>query len=319
MSDSDSSLSNDSRPVASWLADSSLLGVALIWGINIPLMKNGLEDLNDWVFNSLRLTFSAGVLALFAWLQWRGGNRPATNLNWRKVALFGIMVSGVYQVCFLVGISRTTSGNTALIICTIPLWTALLARIFIGERLSKAAWFGLMVGMAGTVLVALQNDNVGSLGSSLKGNLFVLSSAVMWSVCTVYSRPLLTQISPLQLSACAAVLAIPLHWALGVPFYADAVEPLKSVSTWAVLAYSGILSSGLALPMWNFGVRHAGASHASAVQNLIPVIAMVAAWYWRAESPSGPQIAGGALILSGLLVMRVAREKSTNLKPDVEK
>ena len=99
---------NEASP---WLADASLVGVALIWGINIPLMKSGLEDINDWVFNSLRLTFSACVLGAFAWLQWRGGIRPSSELRWDRVVVFGIMMSGVYQMLFLLGISRTTSGN----------------------------------------------------------------------------------------------------------------------------------------------------------------------------------------------------------------
>jgi len=302
----------DSIPPSPWIADASLIGVALIWGINIPIMKSGLEDINDWVFNSLRLTFSAGVLAVFAWLQYRRGNRPSPELRWRKVMAFGIMVSGIYQMLFLLGISRTTSGNTALIICTIPLWTALLARAFIGERLNLAAYIGLLIGLTGTVVVALQNDDVGGADTSLVGNLCVLASAITWSACTVYSRPMLTQISPMQLSACAAVTALPIHWLAAGPWYAESVEALRTPTVWAVMAYSGILSSGLALPMWNFGVRHAGAAHASAVQNLIPVIAIVAAWQWRNETPTGPQIAGGALILSGLLVMRATREKTAN-------
>lgn len=298
-----------------WLADVSLIGVAVIWGTNIPLMKSGLEEINDWVFNSLRLTFSACVLAIFAWGQWRNGNRPSPELRWRKVVVFGIMVSGIYQMLFLLGISRTTSGNTALIICTIPLWTALLARTFI-ERINRAAWIGLLVGMAGTVVVALQKGDVGGLGTSLIGNLLVLGSAIVWSACTVYSRPMLTQISPMQLSACAAVIALPTHWLMAGPWYAESAESLRSPSVWAVMAYSGILSSGLALPMWNFGVRHAGASHASVVQNLIPMIAIIVAWQWRNEPPSGPQITGGILILAGLLVMRANREKPADSNPD---
>ena len=302
-----------------WLADVSLLGVALIWGINIPLMKNGLDGLNEWVFSSIRLTFSAGVLALFAWLQRRSGNRPSADLSWRKIVIFGVAVSGVYQICFLVGLARTTSGNTALIICTIPLWTAVLAGIFLAERLKPLAWVGLMLGLAGTTVVALQKDGVGVADRYLLGNVFVLISAVTWSACTVYSRPMLTQISPLQLSAYAAVIALPIHWLIAIPWYGSAVSDLGSVDLWGVIIYSGVLSTGLALPMWNFGVRHAGPSHAAAIQTLVPVVAILAAWKWRAEVPTGPQVFGGALILGGLLLMRASREKLSNPKPDIAK
>jgi len=215
----------------------------------------------------------------------------------------------VYQIFFLVGISRTTSGNTALIICTIPLWTAVLADVSLGERLSRLAWIGLALGLIGTVVVALQKEGVGGADKYLVGNLFVLASALAWSACTVYSRPMLTQISPLQLSAYAAVIALPIHWVIAIPWYQSTIGDFDSLSLWGVIAYSGILSSGLALPMWNFGVRHAGPSHAAAVQNLVPVVAILAAWRLLDEAPTGPQVVGGALILGGLLLMRASREK----------
>ena len=59
--------------------------------------------------------------------------------------------------------------------------------------------------------------------------------------------------------------------------------------------------------MWHFGVKHAGAAHAAIVQNLIPVVAIVATWISRGEAPTGPQMFGGAMILIGLVSMRISR------------
>jgi drug/metabolite transporter (DMT)-like permease len=292
---------------ASFWPDISLLGVALIWGINIPIMKIGLEQVDVFVFNAVRLVISAIVLAGFAVRERRAGVLPQPGLAKRQIVIYAIVVSGLYQLLFLVGIAKTTSGNTALIISTVPMWTALIARIFLGEKLLKLAWAGLCIALAGTVVVALQKNNVSVGRAHLTGNLCVLAAALAWATGTVYSRPMLKLISPMQLSASSAVLALPLHLLFAVGNYSASVQPLQSVSLWMIILYSGVLSTGLALPMWSFGVRHAGAAHASAIQNLIPLIAIIAAWISRGESITTGQMIGGSLIVGGLLTMRAAR------------
>jgi drug/metabolite transporter (DMT)-like permease len=300
------------RGAAFW-ADASLLGVAIIWGVNIPIMKNGLDRIDDFVFNAVRLTVSALVLAVFAWRERRLRPEYVGRLPWGQLILYSLLVSAVYQLCFLMGVSRTTSGNTALIIATVPLWTALLARIFIGERLHRLAWLGLAVALSGTIIVALQKGDVDVGGKRLWGNLIVLASAITWAASAVYGRPLLKHTSPMQLSAAASLIALPVHIVFAAPSYASSLPALKDVELWLIILYSGVLSSGLALPMWNYGLRHAGASHASIIQNLVPLFAIATAWLMRGEPVTSAQVIGGALILGGLIAMRVTRKPAVPL------
>ncbi|MCA9047745.1 MAG: DMT family transporter [Planctomycetaceae bacterium] len=296
---------------AGLLPDAALVGVALIWGINIPLMKTGVGKLDPFVFNAVRLLISALVLAAFALRERRAGRRTQPDLKFRQVVVYSLIASVLYQLLFLLGIARTTSGNMALIIATVPMWTALLAWTFLGEQLRTAAWIGLLIALTGTVIVALQKGDVSAGSEHLLGNLFVLGAALAWSAGTVYSRPLLTKISPMQLSAASAAMALPFHILFASGNFAGSVPQMQSVSVWLIILYSGVLSTGFALPMWSFGVRHAGAAHASIIQNLIPVIAMLAAWLTRGEAATGPQIFGGVLILTGLIIMRHARGAGT--------
>ena len=288
--------------------DVSLFSVALIWGINIPIMKIALDRMDVFVFNAVRLTISATVLVLFAWRERRQGYVPHASVSGKELSIYALMVGGVYQIFFLLGIARTTSGNTALIISTVPMWTALLARVFIGERLQRIAWVGLFIAMIGTMIVAVQKGDVTSDDEHLVGNMFILGAALVWSAGTVYSRPLLRRISPMQLSAFAAALSLPVHLLVAADRYEGNMAALNSASLWLIILYAGILSSGLSQPMWNFGVRYAGAAHAAIIQNLIPLVAILVAWYVRSEIPTSGQIIGGALILSGLIVMRRGRD-----------
>jgi drug/metabolite transporter (DMT)-like permease len=290
--------------------DASLFGVALIWGINIPMMKIGLDQLDIFVFNAVRLAISSLVLAIFAMRERSRGVLPKRGITGWQVVIYAVMVSAVYQLLFLLGIARTTSGNTALIIATVPMWTALLARIAIGEKLRQLAWCGLLTALVGTIIVALQKGDVTTGRAHLVGNLMILAAALLWACGTVYSRPLLQRISPMQLSAAASVIALPVHLLFAVGRYESSLPVLQSTNLWLIILYAGVLSSGLALPMWNYGVRHAGAAQAAVVQNLIPLIAIMAAWVSRGEPATSAQLVGGALILGGLAMMRWARSST---------
>lgn len=299
------------RPAAGILPDLSLLGVAFIWGINIPFMKLGLEQIDIFVFNAIRLAVSAVVLVGLAWLEFRRGNVFA-KLNFRQVVIYALMISFLYQVLFLLGIARTTSGNTALIISTVPMWTALLARFFLGETIRRFAWIGLSIALVGTAIVAFQKGDVAAGREHLIGNFIVLLAALIWSAGTVYSRPLLKIVSPMHLAALTTTIALPLHFLLAISPMTESVSALRSISLWGIIIYAGVLSSGLALPMWHYGVRHAGAAHAAIFQNVVPLVAIIVAWLTQGEQITSAQILGGVLIVGGLIAMRISREDDGN-------
>ena len=299
--------------------DISLFGVALIWGVNIPVMKNGLDEVDVYVFNAIRLMISVLVLAVFAFRERRQERKRAIKrpapLKKRKVVIYAVIVSGLYQLLFLLGIARTASANTALIISTIPMWTALLARIFLSEQLSKFAWLGLFTALAGTIVVAVQKGAISVGSEHFVGNLCILAAALLWAVGTVYSRPLLKQISPIQLSTWSAAIGLPLHLTVAYGWSTAGFTGFSSLNLWLILIYSGALSTGLALPMWSFGVRHAGAAHAAIIQNLVPLVAVIAAWVFRGELLTIPQLVGGTLIIGGLVIMRSTRTATAATMP----
>ncbi|MEZ6058876.1 MAG: DMT family transporter [Planctomycetaceae bacterium] len=293
--------------VGSFWPDVSLLGVVLIWGINIPVFKLGLDRMDWYSLNAIRLAVSVVVLNLLAWHE-RGAILPSwPGVSYAAMLRYSVLASGIYQLTFLLGIARAASGNVALIIATVPMWTALMARIFLNERLARVAWAGLVIAFVGTLVVTIQNGGFSSDERSLYGNVFMLCAALSWAGGTVASRPVLKQLSPLQLSAFASLTMLPFHVAIAAPRLGDSVAKLNLPEVWVAIAWSGIFSTGFALAMWNYGVSHAGAAHAAVFQNLVPVIAMTSAWLVRGEPVTMRQLVGGTLIIGGLLIMRRGR------------
>lgn len=286
--------------------DMSLLGVALIWGFNIPIMKDGLANVEPFAFNALRLTLSALVLALLAWRE-TAPAQPVPPGHWKQVVLYAIVASGAYQILFLLGVSRTSTGNGSLIMATVPMWTALIARVLLGDRLPRLAKLGLGIAFSGTLTVALEKGVSGET-RLLSGNLYMLVAALAWALATVQSRKVLPHVSPLRLSAISSVSMLPIQFAFATTTLSSIFPHLTEVKVSLSMIYAGVLSTGLALPMWSFGVRHAGAAQAAVFQNLVPIIAIASAWAWRGEAITVNQILGGALILGGLVLVRRSRQ-----------
>ena len=283
----------DVKPQRSVWPDLSLLGVALIWGVNIPIMKIGLADVEPFAFNAVRLTLSAIVLAILALRE----SGPATK--WPS----GLWM---YQILFLLGVSRTATGNGSLIMATVPMWTALLARFLLGEKLNWLARIGLTTAFMGTLVVALEKG-ISSDRHLLIGNFFMLMAALAWAWGTVQSRKVLPYISPMRLSAISAVSMLPVQFACAATSLTSILPRLSDFNVWGSIVYAGVLSTGLALPMWSYGVRHSGAAQAAVFQNLVPIVAIASAWLIQGDPVTSNQILGGVLILGGLVLVRRSR------------
>jgi drug/metabolite transporter (DMT)-like permease len=265
-------------------------------------MKLGLEGVERFAFNAVRLLLSALILVPLALRETPfQGVRPP-GFRW-SVALYALIASGVYQWTFILGVSRTASGNGSLIMATVPMWTAILARLLLGERLSTQAKLGLVIAFLGTSIVALQKDLQGG-ESPLVGNIFMLLAALTWAWGTVHSRKVLPYISPMRLSAISSVAMLPLQFLFAYDSVQEFVPQLREMRVWGPLVYAGLLSTGLALPMWSYGVRHSGAAQAAVFQNLVPIVAIASAWLINREPVTGSQILGGALIIGGLILVR---------------
>ncbi len=297
--------------------DLSLLGVALIWGMNMPIMKYGITEVDPWLFNALRLTLSSIVLACCLAMEmrqrpgslatlFRSSNRITNRKKWTIVGGFALFTGAFYQLAFLAGIDRTTAGNTAIIMSSLPMWTAFLAVGFLKERLTFLAWIGLTITFVGTLVVTFAERQVETSSEYLLGNLILLGAALAWAVGTVVSRPIMKYVTPIQLAFIALATTLPFHFLM----VGDGFRDLSRFLEWrnlGSLIYSGAFSTGLAYAMWNYGVQKLGAAYSAVYQNLVPVVALIASWLLIAEIPSVAEIAGGAVIICGLLVVRKTR------------
>lgn len=288
----------------------------------MAVMKLAITEIDPFTFNAVRLSLSAVTLAVCVWFEQRRQQRnsltpsatalspgPSVWKKWLIIAGFSIMAGGFYQILFAVGMDRTTAGNTALIMSSMPMWIAILSFFILQEKLGLA-WLGLIITFVGTVVVTLQKGNF-SLGSeNFVGNALILLAALAWSMGAIVSRPLLKFVSPIQLAFYATVGMLPLHYLIPFLMESNDFDRVLELDVILCILYSGIFSTGLAYAMWNFGIQQLGASHAAIYQNLVPLIAILAAWVSPLGETITPiQMIGGSLIIFGLVFTRRLKNK----------
>ncbi|QDV09050.1 putative inner membrane transporter yiJE [Planctomycetes bacterium Poly30] len=282
------------------------LAVAIIWGVNVPVMKAALAEMHPFLFNAARLTLSAVALGIIDRVE-RGG-RPATRVPWGTILWYGLLSSLAYQVLFLWGMQQTTASNTALIIASGPLWAALFSALYRLERPTGRAGLSLAIAFAGTLLVttsgAVRGDDAPPTApNELWGNLTILAAMMTFAWTTVLSKPLLETIPATRLAYLSVLISLPGHWLLALPFL-GAVEPARPAYLGAALFYSGVLSTGVAYALWNRSVRTLGPARTATFSYLVPVVALSVAWWFLGEEPTPLQLVGGALVILGLSTRR---------------
>lgn len=295
------------RARPAWVYDLALVTATLLWGVNLPVSKAALAEADPLVFNALKFTLSVVVLGFLAAREHRISPAPAPRglQLWISVFFLGFFGHFAYQMLFILGLARTTSGYSALLVNTSPLWTALLVVCLRLERLRLGAWAGLALSFGGSALVVFATAASGQI--SMVGNLLTVAAAVVWSFYTVLNKPLMKRASPTWLAFSTMACALPWLWVAAVPRLAATRWSEFGPVFWGAVLFGGVFSSGISYWLWNLGIRHVGPAQTSVYTYLVPLIAIALGFLWLGEPISGQQLVGGGLILGGLVVMRRAR------------
>lgn len=281
-----------------------MLAVVLIWGANFAFIKTAVLEIPPLAFAGLRFTVATVILAAVA--KHRDGSlRWPAGAGWKLIAL-GLIGNTAYQTLFMLGIDRTTAGNSALMIAPTPALIALLGAVTGVERLTRPVAIGIALTFAGVAMVVAESAS-GPSAATLAGDALVLGASLCWASYTVGVRAAGLPISALRLTALTMLTGTPLLVLLGAGsawrFDWSSVSPLA----WGATAYATLLGLCTAYVLFNHAVKVLGGSRTGVFLALIPVVALLVAAIMLHERPSLLQIGGTAFIIGGLLAARAGR------------
>ncbi len=287
-----------------WLAT-----VPLIWGSHFVALKVVFEDYDVYGMLSLRYALMSVALLLVLWVAERD-----MRFAWRDVPYlvgFTLFMVVAYQIVFAIAIQRASAAESALLISTAPIFTAITAAALRWETISRELIAGVALGVAGLVLVIYGGGLAPGRATELSGCLYMVVAAVMWAWYAVLAKPLLAKYSPLKVTTyCQSLGALALI-PLGLP---NAMEVTPKVMAqfgdpatqnhafWVVfgVVLYALVSGAYAFTVWYRGVHALGSARTMLFQLCVPVVGLVAAIVFRHEFPAPLQWVGAGLTLGGV-------------------
>jgi drug/metabolite transporter (DMT)-like permease len=288
-------------PLSQTRAYLKLLVCVALWASYPATAKLALTHFPPFILGTVRCFL--GLLFLVLFLRRQVGE-AARALNWRDLpGLTLLTLTGVFLSNSLVylAIYLTTASNTILLQTAMPVMVVLAARLFLGERLSRLQWTGVICSAAGVLLVVSKGEWGALRPAGLQtGDLLVLTAMCLWTANTIYGKRLLAVYSPAVATVAAyalsAILLPPLTLAT-VPLF-PAPRFLSPVA-WVVIFYHA-LTGAFAHFWWYEAVRAVGASRSAIFVNFQPFLGVALAVTLLGETIGLAQLLGGLAVLVGV-------------------
>jgi drug/metabolite transporter (DMT)-like permease len=289
---------------ARYLAELAILLVMLTWGANVVAVKAALSDVPPILFAFLR--FGTAFLVLLAVLRWREGSVGLPRRDVLPLLLLGLAGFGLYQDLWATALGRTTASNSALITAATPVSTMLIAAAVGSDTLSPAKLIGAFIGFSGVVAVVGATHGFSFTGASA-GDLMTLGATISWACYVAFGAPVLRRHSPLRMAT----------WAIGfgclgmLPFAAWQATSFDvsriHAGTVGLWLFCALLAAAAANVVMFEAIKVLGPTRAMLFQFLIPAFAVAMAAVFLGEVIVAGQVAGGAVIVLGILVARSRR------------
>ncbi len=273
-----------------------LASLAIAWGLVAVLASSVALAAAPLAF--LRLALAVATLAVVAMASGRLDSlHPRSHLS-------ALVVLGVVQAAhwwlFFEAVKRGSVALAVITFFTAPLFLAVLAPLFLPERLSNVALGALVPGGVGVALVALSGDDGNAFGWVALA--CGIGSALTFAVLLVLSKRLLHEdVAPLTItfwSCLAGSIAI-----APALVFAGRVLPADA-SDWAAVLLLGVVFTGLATLVYMWLLQHVTAQAAGVLTFLEPVSAIVMAWALLDEPLTPLALVGGSLVLlAGIAVV----------------
>jgi drug/metabolite transporter (DMT)-like permease len=271
--------------------------LAAIWGASFLFMRLAVVEFGVVGTAALRVLIATAFLAP---LMLAKGHGAVFRREWWKVCLVGVLSSALPFMLFSFALLSITTGLSAILNATVPLFGALVAWWWLNDRPTGSRVLGLVIGFAGVAALAwdkasFKPDAVSGIAPAW-AVLACLMATVCYAIAASATKRYLSGLPPL-VTATGSQLGATLL--LLLPALVLRPEHMPGTRAWLALAVLGVLCTGVAYILYFRLIEQAGPARALAVTFAIPVFAILYGALFLGEQVTAWMLVWGAVVLLG--------------------
>lgn len=275
--------------------------IYLIWGSTFLAIRVGVREVPPFLLAAMRFLVAGGVL--FCWMITHG-ERPPTGRQWISAFILAVSIFVLDYGLLFWAEQRVPSGIAAVILATIPVFTALLEIILLRtQELTGRLTVALLVGIAGVGVLMSRSLNFGSAPIDTAGAVALIFAATTWSISAVLMRKL-----PLPPSKVMSSGTQMLAGGLLLTLTASALGEFRhfhpstvSAKAWLSLIYLIVAGSIVAFTAYVWLLHHESPTKVGTYAYVNPVVAVLLGYFVGGETLDLRTILGTLFVLTSVV------------------
>jgi drug/metabolite transporter (DMT)-like permease len=276
-----------------WTDRISIILLGALWGGSFLFMRIAVPEMGPVLLIEMRVLIAA--LVLLPLLIWRGKMGEMWR-NGRKLFVVGLLNAALPLVLFAYATLSVSAGFAAILNTTVTFWTAIVAVIWLRERISFMAVLGMVVGFGGVVILVWDKLTFSHGGGGL-AVIAGLTATLCYALNNAYTKTRLAGVDPMVTTAgnflAAALLLSPL-----IPLFWPA-HPI-STKAWIMVVLLAVFSTALAFILFFRLIERIGPTRTIVAAFLIPVFASLWGWIFLGEVVTTRMALGAMVIVAGM-------------------
>tara|TARA_B110001452_G_scaffold267007_1_gene275392 strand:+ start:1691 stop:2593 length:903 start_codon:yes stop_codon:yes gene_type:complete len=282
-----------------------LLAVSIIWGVSWVAGRVAVQDFAPFTAGWVRYIIAVTCFLVFLKIskQWITPNKD----QWKIVIAIGFLSTFLYQAFFMYGMQWTAAGDASLMITFNPLFTAVLAIPFLGEKFDKNLSSGLFLSLCGVGVLAWYSPNVDiPVNERLLGDALIGLAALSWACTTILMKKAMSgdnALSPLHLTVWASTVGLMIQTPAVIWEYSQVGLPNDaSLESWLWIAFLAIFSTVLSYVWFADGIKTIGAARSALYVYLVPIFGILSGWLLLDEKLGVSLVISFMLIVGGVYI-----------------
>jgi len=273
-----------------------LLGAAFFWGTTFVAQLTGMYGLEPFSYAAPR--YLTGFVSLLAVAIFTRKSRAVERRqkNYQRGYGVGLLIGVVLFVASSmqqIALQYSTAGKAAFITCLYIVFVPLGAKL-LGAVIRRENWLGAGLAIFGLYLLAIGEGFSIQLGDAI---LFV--SAFVWTAQILLVDRFASRVDLIELSTAQVFIVMVLSFA--AMFALETPDLSAMISAWFPILYAGVMSSGVAFTLQNYGQRYAEPATAAILMSFEAIFGALAGWFFLNEVMTARELFGCALMLIGML------------------